>query len=42
MKPMETQLQSQEGFDYGRKIGPKQEVIDKFKETTCLLYTSEA
>ena len=34
MKPMETQLQSQEGFDYGRKIGPKQEVIDKFKETT--------
>ncbi len=34
MKPMETQLQSQEGFEYGRKIGPKQEVIDKFKETT--------
>ncbi len=27
-------MQSQEGFDYGRKIGPKQEVIDKFKETT--------
>ena len=34
MKPMETQLQSQEGFEYGRKIGTKQEVIDKFKETT--------
>ncbi len=34
MKPMESQLPSQEGFDYGRKIGPKQEVIEKFKETT--------
>ncbi|MEG1044507.1 MAG: pyruvate:ferredoxin (flavodoxin) oxidoreductase [Oscillospiraceae bacterium] len=34
MQPLETQLDSQKGFDYGIKIEPKAEVFEKFKETT--------
>ena len=34
MKPMETQLESQEKFDYGRTLPVKPEVLEKFKETS--------
>ena len=34
MKPMETQLESQEKFDYGRTLSVKPEVLEKFKETS--------
>ena len=34
LMPLEGQLSGQEAFEYGRKILPKQEVFDKFKETT--------
>ncbi len=34
MKPLETQLAAQDGFDYGRNLPPKPEVLEKFKETT--------
>ncbi len=34
MKPMETQLESQKGFDYGLTLDEKPEVIEKFKPTS--------
>ena len=34
MKPMETQLISQEGADYARSLDQKPAVFDKFKEST--------
>lgn len=34
MKPLDTQVKEQEVFNYGLKVGEKQEVIDKFKPTT--------
>lgn len=34
MKPMETQLISQEGSDYARTLSDKPEVFEKFKETS--------
>ena len=34
MKPLETQLESQKGFDYGRELAPKADVIEKFKPGT--------
>ena len=34
MKPIETQMASQEVFDYAVTLAPKQEVADKFAETT--------
>jgi len=34
MKPFAENTQLQEGFDYAVKLEPKQDVIDKFKETT--------
>ena len=34
MKPIDTQMKFQAVYDYGQKVGEKQEVIDKFKETT--------
>ncbi|BCN30325.1 pyruvate:ferredoxin (flavodoxin) oxidoreductase [Anaeromicropila herbilytica] len=34
MKPTETQLDAQKGFDYGITIETKPEVLEKFKETT--------
>ena len=34
MKPLETQLESQKGFDYGRELAPKADVLEKFKPST--------
>ena len=34
MKPLDTQLNEQEVFDYGQKLPQKPEVFEKFKETT--------
>jgi pyruvate-ferredoxin/flavodoxin oxidoreductase len=34
MKPTETQLDAQKGFDYGITLEEKPEVLEKFKETT--------
>ncbi len=34
MRPLDTQLNEQAVFDYGVKIAPKAEVLEKFKDTT--------
>ena len=34
MKPIDSQMKYQPVFDYGQKVGEKEEVIAKFKETT--------
>ncbi len=34
MKPLDTQLDAQKGFDYGIKLNDKAEVLDKFKVST--------
>lgn len=34
MKPIESQMENQEGFNYGISLDPKPEVVAKFKETT--------
>ena len=34
MKPLDTQLEEQQIFDYGQKVSDKPEIFEKFKETT--------
>ena len=34
MAPLDTQLDSQKGFDFGTKVEPHAEVLEKFKDTT--------
>ena len=34
MKPLETQLEGQKSFDYGRELAPKADVLEKFKPST--------